>query len=207
MSVFNIFWRSGIVLFVIALIIIPVRYGNSVLDYVPGMSGNSVETVYEVITPSDAEFKDGGEIFKRSSYSYLAEETLDLRPISGNRPVDDTVNRLVVAKNLAGEELYGRALVILANVTPEDEPSYDVRMLRAEILTRSGEFARANQIYENLRREYPYNPDVMVSHGNMFIAEGRLQTAESLFSRVLVEYPGFESARAGLSKVRQSRSR
>ncbi len=205
MTQFNIFARSIIVLFAIALIFISVNFEEYVAETSIEAVENPVERLFE-ITQADQHFQDNEEIFQRKTYAYLAgnyQETGNSK--QGFRPINDTANRLVVAKNLARQKKYDKALTILDEVEFGDAFSYDVRILQAQINSSAGQYDLADQIFSNLREEFPHDPDLMVAYGHLFLDRGLLSNAESLFSKTLVEYPGYSGAQDGLAQVRQAR--
>ncbi len=202
MSLLTIFLRSLLVLFVLALLFIPIRINLS--DPAPAEASipetNTIET--HTTLPIEATGELTPEIFERPVFAYLKAERQDFIPASTNRPVDDTANRLIVAKDLAEQKQFERALIILGNVKPEDAGSYDVRFLRARIMSWAGQHDGAEYIFSGLWQEFPQDADIMVSYGYLKYYKGEHRTAEALFSQVLARYPGYTDAQDGLRRVR-----
>jgi len=192
MSSLTIVVRSFLVLVALALMILPIRFELSKAETVDSSA---------IIQPVTQETP---EILSRPVYAYLAEERPGLAS-PAIRPVNDTVNRLSVARTLADQKQFEKALTILGNVKQADAPSYDVRFLQARIMSWAGSHANADDLFLRLRSEFPHDPDVMVSYGYSQFYQGQFQKAEYLFSQVLIGYPGFADARSGLNKVRKAR--
>ncbi len=196
MSLLTIFVRSFLALVVLALMILPIRFEmNKAVGENAAQNG-------EILEPEAAPTP---EILSRPLYAYLADESQGTLPATYTRPANDTANRISVARNLAEQKQFEKALIILGNVSEGDAPSYDVRFLRARILSWSGQHDAADYIFKGLRAEYPHDPDVMVSHGYLKYYQGQLRDAEYLFSQVLISYPGYSDARNGLNRVRKAR--
>lgn len=205
MTLFNTIARTIIVLFAIGLIFISVSVEKYMSEPSFEAAENPVERLFG-ITRAEEFIQEDEEIFMRQSFAYLAgdNQTAD----NGGqivRPINDTFNRLVVAKNLARQRNFDKALDILSNVESGDALSYDVRLLQAQINSAAGNYHRAEQIFRNLRAEFPHQPDLMVAYAHLYLDRGQLADAETLFSKTLFEYPGFSAAQAGLTKVRQAR--
>ena len=204
MKPFNTIAWSVIVLFAIALIFISVNVERYVSEPSLENAENPIERLFE-IRRADNSLEDDQEIFQRKTYAYLASDGQLENFEQSVRPVNDTANRLIVAKKLAKQKNYDKALSLLNNVKSSDTQSYDVRIMRAWISSSIGHYEDAEQIFRNLRAEFPHDPDLMVAYGHHFLNRGQLIEAENLFSQTLVEYPGYSDARAGLIQVRQAR--
>ncbi len=195
MSLLTIVVRSFLVLVVLALMVLPIRFEMDKADVAEAAENGETLEIAEPQTP---------EILSRPVYAYLADESQGILSAS-YRPANDTANRLSVARTLAEQKQFEKALIILGNVKEEDAPSYDVRFLRARILSWGGQHDAADYIFRGLRAEFPHDPDVMVSHGYLKYYQGQHRDAEYLFSQVLISYPGYVDARNGLNRVRKAR--
>jgi len=196
MSLLTIFVRSFLVLVVLVLMILPIRFELSKAEMAEAANGEDLAGPAVIETP---------EILSRPLYAYLADEHQGVIPTTFQRPYNDTANRLAVARNLADQKQFDKALILLGNVQEDDVPSYDVRFLKARILSWSGQHDASEYVFRGLRAEYPHDPDVMVSYGYLKYYQGQHRDAEYLFSQVLIGYPGYSDAREGLNRVRKSR--
>ncbi len=195
--------RSLGVICLAGLILVPVK-----LTYSTGTE--DAEAKVGTTDPAEIRIIDPVEpgpstIFDVPHFAYLAEEN-DLRPANYSaRPVKDTENRITVAKDLAERKQFAKALVILANIQTSDQSQYQVRFLRARILSWDGQYYSAEQEFRALRREYPQDADIMVAYGYLQYYQSRLNNAENLFQQVLLKYPNYVDARRGLERVRNAR--
>lgn len=205
MTLFNIILRSLIVLSAVAIIFISVSYEKYNAETLVISVENPVERLFGVTEAKEAAGETNAEIFKRSTLAYLATDEQKTPGKVVLRPLNDTANRLIVAKHLSKQGKHDKALRILENAYPSDLSSFDVRFLQAQIYSKAKDFKTAEDIFRQLRAEFPHDPDLMVARAHLYLDQGQLSKAESLFSKTLVGYPGYEDAKAGLTLVRQAR--
>lgn len=209
MSMFSIFLRSTIVLAILAIIIVPMKFEKHFAEPVAEISEKPVENLFGVSMANEEAVQDkeaaANKIFSRRSYAYLADETQNADQTPTYRPNNDTANRLAVAHVLSNQGQLNKALIILENVKTEDVPSYDVRLMRAKIMSRSDQFQSAENIFNALYAEFPHDPDILVAYGFSKYAQGDMSSAEAMFSKVLANYPGYADAKEGISRVRKAK--
>ncbi len=120
------------------------------------------------------------------------------------RMTDDTKKRLSVAMALSEEKQFDRALILLDNVLDADQDKYEVKFMRARLLSWSGHYAAADQQFTQLRQAYPDDADLMVSHAYVKFYSSQYYEAQSLFIQVLNMHPNYEDARMGLDRVKRA---
>ncbi len=117
--------------------------------------------------------------------------------------LDDAIQS---ALSLSQDKQFGQALRVLGDVEATDKQEFDYRFTRARILTWSGNYDLAEPEYVSLLRDFPNNPDVMVSFGYMEFFRGNLSSAESYFNKVLATHPTYLDAYDGLQRTYELRN-
>ncbi len=96
---------------------------------------------------------------------------------------------------------FNDALRVLNQVSEPDREHYLYDLTRARILTWSQNFTAAELVFEDLLAENPENPDILVPYGYLQLFDGNLQRAEQIFGRVVLQYPNYQDAYAGLVRA------
>ena len=83
-----------------------------------------------------------------------------------------------------------------------DRPNY--RNLYAVILGRTGEFARASEIYAQLQSEYPENARVLLSYGHVLKTEGRQEESVAAYRKSIELNPQLGEAYWSIANLKTS---
>jgi len=206
MKPLTIILRSLGVFCLAGLVLVPIRLSYSG-DADSGIAPDVSDETIRIVDPIDSLITDEPNltIFEIPHFAYLADENSLRQANYANRPIKDTENRVIVAKDLAEQKQFRKALAILSNVQISDQSNYDVKFLRARILSWDGQYYSAEQEFQALRRQYPQDADIMVAYGYLQYYQNRLANAESLFQQVLRKYPDYEDARRGLVAAQNAR--
>ncbi|WP_026942873.1 YaiO family outer membrane beta-barrel protein [Hellea balneolensis] len=108
------------------------------------------------------------------------------------------------AMELAGQQKFDEALVLLSQQDSALVTGYEHRFLKARILSWAGKYAQAESVLNSLIAEDPDNPDLRLAMGNLNYYQGRLKEAERDYQQVLKDYPDYQDARNGLANVRKA---
>lgn len=106
---------------------------------------------------------------------------------------------------MAGEKRFDDALKIIDAQSDSDKNTYELSFTKARILTWSGDYQNARNLFDSLMREYPNNADVLVSLAYMEFFSGNLDIAERYFNRVIMHNPLYLDAHQGLERVIKTR--
>jgi len=141
-------------------------------------------------------------VIKIASLSLGADNSLR-EPLSyANLPKTETSDRLAQAHDMATQQKFDEAIAILDNVRPSERNDYAVKFLQARILSWSGKHQAAEQEFIALRKQYPDNPDILVSYGYLQFYQNKYRNAEYLFTEVLERHPEYQDAQSGLDRLR-----
>jgi len=141
-------------------------------------------------------------IVKIASLSLGADNPV-LEPVRyAKLPETDTADRLTQARDMVSQQKFDKALAILDDVRPSERNDYAVKFLQARILSWAGKHNDAEQEFIALRKQYPDNPDILVSYGYLQFYQNKYSSAEHLFSEVLKRHPDYQDARNGLDRLR-----
>ena len=110
------------------------------------------------------------------------------------------------ALELAGQKNFDKALSVLSQQSSDIASGYDHRFLKARILSWAGQYGAARAELDSLMAAYPDNADLQLALGNLEYYQGRLDAAETQYSRVLNKFPNYQDARNGLENVRKARA-
>jgi len=141
-------------------------------------------------------------VIKIASLSLGADNSLR-EPVSyAKLSKTETSDRLAQAHDMATQQKFDEALAILDNVRPSERNDYAVKFLQARILSWSGKHQAAEQEFIALRKQYPDNPDILVSYGYLQFYQNKYRNAEYLFTEVLERHPEYQDAQSGLDRLR-----
>jgi len=96
----------------------------------------------------------------------------------------------VLHRQMKSEEALAQVELLLAN----DANNPGLRALRAAILVRIGEYARAIESYEVLLREYPSMPKGWMSYGHALKTVGRPKESIAAYRKAIALLPGLGEA-------------
>lgn len=120
--------------------------------------------------------------------------------------VEKTVSEISdYAMIMASEKRYDDALNIIMAQSEVDQKSYALKFTKARILAWSGNYHKARPIFEDLKRTYPNNSDVLVSFAYMEFFSGNIDIAERYFNRVITDHPLYVDAHTGLERILKTR--
>jgi len=128
----------------------------------------------------------------------LLERALELAPAF--RPARFQRAVLLHRRNEPAE-----ALAEIESLLAADPRNPGYRNLAAVILSRIGEYERANRMYGELVKEYPANPKIWLSYGHVLKTEGRQQESVAAYRRAIVHSPGFGEAYWSLANLKTFR--
>jgi len=111
------------------------------------------------------------------------------------------------ALELAGQQKFDQALTLLSGQDAELKAGYEHRFLKARILSWDGQYSKARAELDALMAEYPDNPDLQLTIGNLEYYQGNLDAAETQYQWVLSRFPDYQDARNGLENVRKAKAR
>jgi len=106
---------------------------------------------------------------------------------------------------MAGEKRYDDALNIITAQPEIDQKSYALQFAKARILAWSGNYYKARPLFEELKRTYPNNSDILVSFAYMEYFSGNIDLAERYFNRVITDNPLYVDAHTGLERILKTR--
>ena len=159
--------------------------------------------VESVVTNFDIAEEAEPTVIKMASLS-IGSGIAELEQFKENKPSrTDTDVRLEQTRELVAQQKLEDALRILNGVRPSDRDHYDVKFLKARILSWSSQHTAAEETFLALRSQYPENADVMVSYGYLQFYQNKLGKAETIFVEVLAKHPDYEDAINGLARVRK----
>jgi len=110
------------------------------------------------------------------------------------------------ALELAGQQKFDQALTLLSGQDAELKAGYEHRFLKARILSWAGQYSKARAELNALMAEYPDNPDLQLTIGNLEYYQGNLDAAETQYQWVLSRFPDYQDARNGLENVRKAKA-
>jgi len=110
------------------------------------------------------------------------------------------------ALELAGQQKFSQALTLLSQQDVKLQSGYEHRFLKARILSWDGQYKKAEKELDSLTAQYPDNPDLQLTKGNLEYYQGNLSSAESYYQTVLDKFPDYMDARKGLENVRKART-
>jgi len=110
------------------------------------------------------------------------------------------------ALELAGQQKFDQALTLLSGQDAELKAGYEHRFLKARILSWDGQYSKARAELNALMAEYPDNPDLQLTIGNLEYYQGNLDAAETQYQWVLSRFPDYQDARNGLENVRKAKA-
>ncbi len=112
-----------------------------------------------------------------------------------------TLTAIEAADLLEGMSRYQQAEKLYLRMLEEDDANEHARLRLAEIYDRLGEVDKAVKMLQELK-EYSVEPQqVDLVIGRILVENARLDQAEALFKKMIVDYPGLETARTLLAMV------
>lgn len=164
----------------------------------------SLETLRSDISETDIlpEAEDADEVVvKLASLSIVTDVPIFEDTSLSLDPNMTTEERLTLARKLAGTQKFEEALHVLETSTRSEDNIYSVDYLKAQILSWSGNHARAEQAFLALQDQYPQDADIAVSFGYLHLYQKNFDDAERLFKQVLVRFPDYQDAQRGLERA------
>ena len=75
------------------------------------------------------------------------------------------------------------------HVQSSELSSFASRSLLTELVFASGDLSRAQELYQQLAREEPHNPDILTALGNIALRQGNTTKAREYWKLALANHP------------------
>ncbi|MBL8234801.1 MAG: tetratricopeptide repeat protein, partial [Bryobacterales bacterium] len=147
----------------------------------PAKAKQALEEYKNVVkgTPKDADLR----ILAARAYQRvgnLTAATTELREVTRFAP--NNTEALILLGELAYEQRDATQVIAYADQALSINPNLaSARMLRAIGLSRSGDFARANEEMVKLGRQYPNQPEIQIQTGRIKLDQGKYGEAQAIF--------------------------
>ena len=114
--------------------------------------------------------------------------------------------RLAQVMGIAEDGRFETALFVMEHFPETEKSSYEYAFTRARILSWSGDYAAADNLYRELRSEYPDDQDILVGSGFLEFYQGNLEQSEYYFQKVVDINPLYTDAFNALQRVQKMRA-
>lgn len=140
-------------------------------------------------------------VVKLASLSIVTDYPVKSDPYLNEGVGADIEDRLASARELSAVQKYEEALSALDVAPTSEQEHYSLNYMKAQILSWSGDFEKAEQAFTDLRQKYPQDADIAVSYGYLHLYQNNFEDAERLFTQILTRFPDYKDAQRGLNRA------